>query len=150
MPYNIIATLALSLLIALALFLVYHHRDGGSQIRLICGPQRGSLLWGVDLALLHNYIADIDLFADWSDFWGNVYRIPTVLGGQRLVLLDPTAVSHIVHTHDRYQRPAGIRDMLHRLVTIYLIAKNINSCAYAQHRQDLDSCGPRVMCIVGE
>ncbi|KAJ7826433.1 cytochrome P450 [Mycena leptocephala] len=115
MPYNIIATLALSLLIALALFLVYHHRDGGSQIRLICGPQRGSLLWGVDLALLHNYIADIDLFADWSDFWGNVYRIPTVLGGQRLVLLDPTAVSHIVHTHDRYQRPAGIRDMLHRL-----------------------------------
>ncbi|KAJ7786764.1 cytochrome P450 [Mycena olivaceomarginata] len=115
MPYNIIATLALSLLIALALFLVYHHRDGGSQIRLICGPQRGSLLWGVDLALLHNYIADIDLFADWSDFWGNVYRIPTVLGGQRLVLLDPTAVSHIVHTHNRYQRPAGIRDMLHRL-----------------------------------
>ncbi|KAF7359942.1 Cytochrome P450 [Mycena venus] len=115
MPYNIITTLALSLLIALAFFLVYHHRNGGSQIRLICGPQRGSLLWGVDLALLHNYIADIDLFADWSDFWGNVYRIPTVLGGQRLVLLDPTAVSHIVHTHDRYQRPAGIRDMLHRL-----------------------------------
>ncbi|KZP15927.1 cytochrome P450 [Athelia psychrophila] len=115
MPYSTTTILALSLFIAFALSFVYRHLTGGSQIQRLVGPKRGSLFWGVDLALLHNYIADVDLFADWSEVWGNVYRIPTVLGGQRLVLLDPTAVSHIVHTHDNYQRPSGIRDMLHRL-----------------------------------
>lgn len=120
MAYNAPAILAISLFIAFAFALFYHNRIAGSQIQRLFGPKRGSLFWGVDLALLHNYIADIDLFADWSELWGNVYRIPTVLGGQRLVLLDPTAVSHIVHTHDNYQRPAGIRDMLYRLVIIYL------------------------------
>lgn len=125
MPYSTTTILALSLFIAFALTFVYRHLTGGSQIQRLVGPKRGSLFWGVDLALLHNYIADVDLFADWSEVWGNVYRIPTVLGGQRLVLLDPTAVSHIVHTHDNYQRPSGIRDMLHRLVAIYLISRLI-------------------------
>ncbi len=66
-------------------------RSGGAQTPLR-GPPTTSWLWGVSkfLAASSN---QAQIYEQWANQYGRVYRVPDVLGTSRVVLCDPKAVA---------------------------------------------------------
>jgi len=56
------------------------------------GPPRKNLIWGQN-----QYIRLVDdvgqVYEDWAAKYGSIFKVPVVLGGSRVVLCDPRAIS---------------------------------------------------------
>lgn len=57
------------------------------------GPPRTHLIYGVSKDLFKSSTTG-SLFEQWTKEYGPVYEVPTPLGGNRIVLCDPKAITH--------------------------------------------------------
>ncbi|KAH0839441.1 cytochrome P450 [Lanmaoa asiatica] len=58
------------------------------------GPPNPSFVWGVGKTLLTSRDSGA-VYEKWAEEYGGVYKVPSALGGTRIVLCDPKAIAHL-------------------------------------------------------
>ncbi|KAL0564414.1 hypothetical protein V5O48_017634 [Marasmius crinis-equi] len=73
--------------------IVKRYRTGGSYTTPLDGPPSKSRIFGVTKELQTSEDSG-KLYEDWSAEYGTVFKVPTVLGREKIMLLDPKAISN--------------------------------------------------------
>jgi len=106
------------LLIVLALWLVtriVRYTRRSIHTTALNGPPRTSLIFGVSRYLSKSPDAGI-LYEQWAAEYGPAYRIPGVLGLDRIVLCDPRAIAHYyTNSTMTYVKPAATSKFIEKL-----------------------------------
>ncbi|KAG2137932.1 cytochrome P450 [Suillus clintonianus] len=85
-------TAGVSVLILASLYLLQGYRQRRRTTRLR-GPPSPSRMWGFSKVVLDPAVAT-ELYEQWADEYGPVFKVPLVLGESKVVLWDPKAISH--------------------------------------------------------
>ena len=98
-------------------FVVNHVRS--SRLPRLKGPSNNNFLFG----RLREVIVSKDrgvLYQSWTEEYGNVYQIPGMTGGRRIILCDPKAIAHF-HSKDTftYQALPFSKTFLKKFVSRY-------------------------------
>jgi len=80
---------------------------------LLSGPPSPSLLFGVS-DLIESKIGDTgELYEGWAEQYGSVYKVPIVLGGNRIVLFDPKGIAYFkAHDTTKFVRTSIVRRLI--------------------------------------
>lgn len=88
------------ILLASAKLLQYLLFQPTSRLVSLKGPSNTSLFFGRSTEIIKSLDRSI-VYEQWANEYGAVYKIPTAMGGTRVVICDPKAMVHI-HAKDTY------------------------------------------------
>jgi len=66
-----------------------------SRLAKLKGPSNTSILFGRSTEIIKSLDRSA-VYEQWANQYGAVYKIPTAMGGTRVVICDPKAISHIL------------------------------------------------------
>ena len=115
-PYLTVSLLLLSLLVFTFLFRSRSMSSSRSTILNIRGPTSSSLLFGITRELTHSKDPTL-LYSKWAKEYGSVYRVPTALGTQAVMVCDVKAAAHVFAKDTFvYVKTPGMRYVIEKLV----------------------------------
>ncbi|KZO93779.1 cytochrome P450 [Calocera viscosa TUFC12733] len=107
---------------------------GRSKATKLAGPRRTSWLWGYTRVLLAGVSGDY--FEGWQKEFGDVYRLPSAVGGEETVFMDSRAISYIFNTNAyNFIRHQGGRNIVKRMVGGGILAAEGDS--HRRHRKSM-------------
>ncbi|KZT51819.1 cytochrome P450 [Calocera cornea HHB12733] len=128
-PADLAVGLLAILLLSLLLRKLLH-----SRYPKLRGPPRPSWLYGWNRTLLLGTSGDF--YESWQKEYGDVFSVPTAVGGIRLAIMDPKAIAHVLTAHAyNYVRPEGQRKVLVALLGDGLIT--VEGDDHKRHRKTM-------------
>ncbi|KAH0839443.1 cytochrome P450 [Lanmaoa asiatica] len=101
------------------------------------GPPNPSFVWGVGKTLLTSRDSGA-VYEKWAEEYGWVYKVPSALGGTRIVLCDPKAIAHLYggEPWTYILTPFG------KIITENFVGKGILSAKGESHRRQRKTLTP--------
>ncbi|KAH9928830.1 cytochrome P450 [Fomitopsis serialis] len=93
LPASSVTSILCGILAVWLLSKVVEQRRRRTQTTSLAGPPNPSLVFGAS-KLISDLVDAGDLYEEWSETYGSVYRVPAAFGMSKIVLCDPKAVLH--------------------------------------------------------
>ncbi|KAJ7587844.1 cytochrome P450 [Mycena floridula] len=93
------------------LFKVIQHLWQSSYATPLRGPTKSPSFWfGYQLKVLDNEVETATLYENWAAEYGSVFSMPWLMGGHRVMIMDPKAIAHCFARGETvYTQPAASR-----------------------------------------